>query len=152
IFTVASFSLVFFVGEDFFPTVDSGQIRLHLFTPPGTRIEEAEQYFARVDDEIRNVVPAGELDMVLDNIGMPISGINLAFGDNPVIGSGDGDILVSLKKNHGPTSRYNERLREALGAKFPDCHFFFEAANITNQILNFGLPAPIDVQVVSRDS
>jgi len=93
-----------------------------------------------VDDEIRQVIPAEELDMTLDNIGMPNSGINLAFGDNPVLGNGDGDILVALKPKHGPTAIYNELLRARLREIFPDCKFFFEAANITNQILNFGLP------------
>jgi len=152
IFVAGSFCLVFLVGEDFFPTVDSGQIRFHVFTPSGTRIEEAEQYFARVDREVREIVPPDELDIVLDNIGMPTSGINLAFGDNPVLGDGDGDVLVALKQKHGSTEVYGERLRARLMKDFPDCKFFFEAANITNQILNFGLPAPIDLQVQSRDA
>jgi multidrug efflux pump subunit AcrB len=152
IFVVGSFCLVFLVGEDFFPTVDSGQIRFHVFTPSGTRIEEAEQYFARVDREVRQVVPAEELDIILDNIGMPNSGINLAFGDNPVLGDGDGDVLVSLKPKHGSTAVYGEQLRARLLKDLPDCRFFFEAANITNQILNFGLPAPIDLQVQTRDA
>jgi multidrug efflux pump subunit AcrB len=152
VFVAGSLCLAFVIGKDFFPTVDSGQIRLHVFAPSGTRIEHAEQYFARVDDEIRQVIPAEELDMILDNIGMPNSGINLAFGDNPVLGNGDGDILVALKPKHGPTAIYNELLRARLREKFPDCKFFFEAANITNQILNFGLPAPIDLQVQTRDA
>ncbi len=152
IFVVGSFCLALVVGEDFFPTVDSGQIRLHVFTPSGTRIEEAERYFAGVDAVIRQIVPPEELDVILDNIGMPNSGINLAFGDNPVLGDGDGDILVSMKENHGPTLVYGQRIRARLAEKFPDCHFFFEAANITNQILNFGLPAPIDLQIQSRDA
>jgi multidrug efflux pump subunit AcrB len=152
IFVAGSFCLFFLVGEDFFPTVDSGQIRFHVFTPSGTRIEEAEQYFARVDREVRRIVPPEELDIVLDNIGMPNSGINLAFGDNPVLGDGDGDVLVSLKPKHGSTAVYGERLRARLLETLPDCKFFFEAANITNQILNFGLPAPIDLQVQTRDA
>jgi multidrug efflux pump subunit AcrB len=152
IFVAGSFCLVLLVGEDFFPTVDSGQIRFHVFTPSGTRIEEAEQYFARVDREVRQIVPPEELDIILDNIGMPNSGINLAFGDNPVLGDGDGDILVSLKPKHGSTAVYGERLRARLLERLPDCKFFFEAANITNQILNFGLPAPIDLQVQTRDA
>jgi multidrug efflux pump subunit AcrB len=152
IFAAGSCCLFFLVGEDFFPTVDSGQIRFHVFTPSGTRIEEAEQYFARVDREVRRIVPPEELDIVLDNIGMPNSGINLAFGDNPVLGDGDGDVLVSLKPKHGSTAVYGERLRARLLENLPDCKFFFEAANITNQILNFGLPAPIDLQVQTRDA
>ncbi len=152
LFVVASCGLFFFIGKDFFPTVDSGQIRFHVFSPSGTRIEEAEQYFARVDEQIREVVPAEELDMILDNIGMPNSGINLAFGDNPVLGDSDGDILVSLKPKHHAIDTYQQRLRARLHEKLPDCRFFFEAANMTNQILNFGLPAPIDLQIMTRDS
>jgi multidrug efflux pump subunit AcrB len=152
IFVAGSMCLVLLIGRDFFPTVDSGQIRLHVFPPSGTRIEQSELYFAAIDREIRNVIPPAELDVVLDNIGLPNSGINLAFGDNPVLGNSDGDILVAMKEKHGPTEIYNERLRQRLNEKFPDCEFFFEAANITNQILNFGLPAPIDVQVAGRDA
>jgi multidrug efflux pump subunit AcrB len=152
VFVAGSLCLVFFIGRDFFPTVDSGQIRLHVFPPSGTRIEESELYFAGIDNEIRKVIPAEELDVILDNIGLPNSGINLAFGDNPVLGDSDGDILVSMKENHGPTELYQERLRHVLHQRFPDCEFFFEAANITNQILNFGLPAPIDLQVSGRDA
>jgi multidrug efflux pump subunit AcrB len=152
IFVAGSLCLVLFIGRDFFPTVDSGQIRLHVFPPSGTRIEESELYFAAIGREIRNVIPPGELDVILDNIGLPNSGINLAFGDNPVLGNSDGDILVAMKENHGPTEIYSERLRQRLHEKFPDCEFFFEAANITNQILNFGLPAPIDLQVTGRDA
>jgi multidrug efflux pump subunit AcrB len=152
IFVAGSMCLVLLIGRDFFPTVDSGQIRLHVFPPSGTRIEQSELYFAAIDREIRNVIPPAELDVILDNIGLPNSGINLAFGDNPVLGNSDGDILVAMKEKHGPTEIYNERLRQRLNEKFPDCEFFFEAANITNQILNFGLPAPIDVQVAGRDA
>jgi multidrug efflux pump subunit AcrB len=151
IFVVGSLAMSLLVGRDFFPTVDSGQIRFHVQPPSGTRIEESEQYFARIERLVRQIVPAEELDTILDNIGLPNSGINLAFGDNPVLGNSDGDILVALKENHHPTAAYNERLRTELNRQFPDCHFDFEAANITNQILNFGLPAPIDLQVVGRD-
>lgn len=130
--------------------MDSGQIRLHV--QPGTRIEESERYFAAIDDEIRHAIPPDQLDMILDNIGMPNSGINLAFGDNPVIGNSDGDILISLKPKHGSTENYGEYLRARLREKMPDCTIYFEAANITNQILNFGLPAPIDLQISGRDA
>ncbi len=149
---VCSGFLVFFIGEDFFPYVDSGQMRLHVRAPEGTRIEETEQLFAQVEDEIRRTLPPGEVDLILDNIGLPASGINLVFSDASTIGSADGDILISLKSDHGDTREYMRKLRAALNAKFPQETFFFAAANMTNQILNFGLPSPIDVQVVGRDT
>ena len=151
IFVVCSLGLAFFIGRDFFPTVDSGQMRLHAQAPSGTRIEQTEQIFASIEREIREVIPAREMRDIIDNIGIP-SGINLAFGDSPTIGPGDGDILIALDpENHGSTADYTDRLRRRLHEKFPDMTIFFEAANITNQILNFGLPAPIDVQVVGRN-
>jgi multidrug efflux pump subunit AcrB len=151
IFSLGSLGLVFLVGRDFFPTVDSGQIRLHAQAPAGTRIEKTELIFAEIEREIRNVIPAGELDTILDNIGVPPGGFNLAFGDNTVIGENDGDILISMTPDHAPTEITTQRLRKRLNEKFPGIVFFFEAANITNQILNSGLPAPIDVQVTGRD-
>jgi multidrug efflux pump subunit AcrB len=152
IFVAGSLSLSLLVGRDFFPTVDSGQMRLHARTPAGTRIEQAEVIFGRIEDEIRHVVPPREIDTIIDNIGLPSSGLNLAFGENPTIGSGDGEILISLKEGeHGSIADYTDRLRKRLHSQFPDVTFFFEAANITNQILNFGLPAPIDVQVIGRN-
>ena len=151
IFALGSLGLVYLVGSDFFPTVDSGQIRLHARAPAGTRIEKTEMIFAAIENEIRAVIAPGELDTILDNIGLPNSGFNLAFGDSPTIGVSDGDILISLKPDHAPTAFYTEQLRKRLHAKFPDLLVFFEAANITNQILNFGLPSPIDVQVTGRD-
>jgi multidrug efflux pump subunit AcrB len=153
IFVVGSLCLVPFVGQDFFPTVDSGQLRLHARAPVGTRIEKTELIFSQIDDEIRQVIPPNEIDTIIDNIGIPFGGFNLAFGDSTTIGTDDGDILISLKgENHGSTADYVTRLRKRLHEKFPDVTIFFEAANITNQILNFGLPAPIDVQVVGRDA
>src|SRR5262249_31974621 len=146
-----SISLAIFIGRDFFPTVDSGQMRLHARAPSGTRIERTEEIFADIEREIRQVIPPGEIDTVIDNIGIPNGGFNLAIGESPSIGVGDGDILISLKRDLGPTAEYNDRLRKRLNEKFPDMVFFFEAANITNQILNFGLPAPIDVQVLGRN-
>ena len=143
--------LVFFIGEDFFPYVDSGQMRLHVRAPEGTRIEETEQLFAQVEEVIRNTLPPGEIDLILDNIGLPSSGISLVFSDASTIGAADGDILIALKENHGSTRAYMRKLRSVLNEKFPQDTFFFAAANMTNQILNFGLPAPIDVQVVGRD-
>ncbi len=151
-FALGSLGLIFLVGRDFFPTVDSGQIRLHARAPAGTRIEKTEMVFADIENVIRSVIPANELDTILDNIGLPAGGFNLGFSDNPTIGMGDGDILISLKPEHTSTAIYTDRLRRQLNEKFPDVLFFFEAANITNQILNFGLPAPIDVQVTGRDA
>jgi multidrug efflux pump subunit AcrB len=153
LFVGGSLCLAPLVGRDFFPTVDSGAMRLHARAPSGTRIEKTEQIFGDIENEIRQVVPAREIDNIIDNIGIPNGGFNLAFGDSPTLGVGDGDILISLKREeHGPTAEYIDRLRKRLHQKFPDVTFFFEAANITNQILNFGLPAPIDVQVVGRNA
>jgi multidrug efflux pump subunit AcrB len=153
LFIVASLFLAFFIGRDFFPTVDSGQMRLHARAPSGTRIEQTEVMFADVENEIRQVIPPREIQGIIDNIGIPNGGFNLAFGDSPTIGTADGDILISLNpEEHGPTAIYTDVLRKRLHKRFPDVVFFFEAANITNQILNFGLPAPIDVQVVGRNA
>ena len=151
LFAIVSMGLIVFLGNDFFPYVDSGEMRLHVRCPSGTRIEEAERIFAAVEEEIRSVVPARELDSILDNIGLPTSGINLAFSDSATVGNGDGEILISLQTNHHPTLDYTRVLRERLAVKFPTVTFFFQAANITNQILNFGLPAPIDVQITGNN-
>jgi multidrug efflux pump subunit AcrB len=153
LFVAASLCLAVFIGRDFFPTVDSGQMRLHARAPSGTRIEETEVVFANIEREIRDIIPPNEIQNIIDNIGIPNGGFNLAFGDSPTIGPGDGDILISLNaEKHGPTAEYTDRLRRRLHEKFPGVTVFFEAANITNQILNFGLPAPIDVQVVGRNT
>jgi multidrug efflux pump subunit AcrB len=153
IFVAASLGLSVFVGEDFFPTVDSGQMRLHARAPSGTRIENTETIFADIENEIRQVIPPREIADIIDNIGIPPGGFNLAFGDSPTLGVSDGDILIALKPGeHGSMADYTGRLRGRLHEKFPEMVFFFEAANITNQILNFGLPAPIDVQVVGRNA
>jgi len=152
LFVTGSLCLAPLVGRDFFPTVDSGAMRLHAQAPAGTRLEKTEMIFADIENEIRQVVPPREIENIIDNIGIPNGGFNLAFGDSPTLGTSDGDILISLKpEEHGPTPEYIVRLRQRLHEKFPDVVFFFEAANITNQILNFGLPAPIDVQVVGRN-
>jgi multidrug efflux pump subunit AcrB len=151
--TVASMGLVFLIGEDFFPNVDSGQLRLHARAPAGTRVEETEVRFSNIEREIRDVIPPNELNSILDNIGLPPGGTNLAQSDMPTISAADGEILVSLNaEKHGPTAVYTQRLRKRLNEKFPDMTFFFEAADITNQILNFGLAAPIDLQVVGRNA
>ena len=147
-----SFCLLPFIGEDFFPTVDAGQFRLHVRAPAGTRIEETAHIFSQVEQVIRETVPARELKMTLDNIGLPVSGVNLAFTDSATIGPSDGEILVALKEgDHGSTPEYVRILRERLQKRFPQCVFFFQPADIVSQILNFGLPAPIDIQVVGRD-
>ncbi len=153
IVAVGSLGLGWLVGEDFFPTVDSGQMRLHARLPAGTRIEETEVRFSQIDREIRDVIPADEIDTIIDNIGLPNGSSNLAMGDSPTISNGDGEILISLHQDkHGATEIYTERLRKRLHERFPDTTVFFEAANITNQILNFGLPAPIDLQIVGRNT
>ncbi|WP_031498350.1 efflux RND transporter permease subunit [Bryobacter aggregatus] len=139
------------VGEDFFPEVDAGQFRLHVRGPVGSRIEETEQLFARVEGVIKQVVPARELDSILDNIGLPSLGINLAYSDGATIGRFDGEILVSLKEQQNATKVYVQQLRRRLQSEFPEAEFFFQPANMINQILNFGRPAPFDIQVVTRN-
>ena len=150
--TVAvSLCIVPFLGRDFFPTVDAGQFRLHVRAPAGTRLEATEERFYQVGRAIRDVIPPNEIDNVLDNIGLPASGINLAFSDNATIGEADGEILVALTAKHKPTAQYVHILREKLHRDFPDMEFFFAAPDIVSQILNFGIPAPIDIQVTGRD-
>jgi len=151
-FVLTSIGLVFVVGTDFFPYIDSGQLRLHVRAPEGTRIEETERVFSRVEEAIRSTLKPGELGGITDNIGLPAASFALAWGDNATISSADGEILISLnQEHHRPTEEVQRELRRALRRQFPDETFFFQAANITNQILNFGIPAPIDVQIVSRD-
>ncbi len=139
------------VGEDFFPEVDAGQIRLHVRAPVGARIEETEELFGRVEAAIRRVIPARELDNIIDNMGLPTVGVNLAYGDNSIIGRFDGEILISLKDRERPTKEYVAELRRSFNNEFPDAEFFFQPANMINQILNFGRPAPFDIQIISRN-
>ncbi|MBY0508126.1 MAG: efflux RND transporter permease subunit [Bryobacteraceae bacterium] len=139
------------IGRDFFPQVDAGLIRMHLRAPSGLRIEETEEYFSRVEASIRRQIPAREIDTILDNIGLPIIGLNLAYSDSNTIGRSDGEILISLKPGHGPTEVYVRDMRRKLKDEFPDCEFFFQPADMVGQILNFGLPAPIDIQITSRN-
>jgi multidrug efflux pump subunit AcrB len=151
--SIASLGLAALIGEDFFPSVDAGQMRLHARGPAGTRIEETELTFAALEREIRSVIPASELDMLIDNIGIPNSWPAIAQGDIPTISSADGEILIALnKEKHGPTKEYEVKLRKRLREKFPNVTFFFQPADITSQIVNFGLPAPIDLQVVGRNA
>jgi multidrug efflux pump subunit AcrB len=148
---VASLGLLPWVGEDFFPAVDSGQFKLHLRAPTGTRIEETAGLCERVEKQIRDVIPAREVESIIDNIGLPYSGLNLAYTNSSPIGPSDADILVSLNESHHPTFDYTRALRLELGRRFPGVQFTFIPADIVSQILSFGLPAPIDVQVVGRD-
>jgi multidrug efflux pump subunit AcrB len=150
IFVGLSLPLVFLIGRDFFPYVDSGQMRLHVYPPQGMRPEDAEQCFAAVEKEIRKVIPPDEVALILDNIGLPNGGFNLAFSSDNAQSDSDGDILIFLKPGKRKTQEYMRTLRADLHDKFPSATFFFTPANITNQILDFGLPAPIDLQVVGR--
>jgi CzcA family heavy metal efflux pump len=147
-----AFVLLPFVGRDFFPAVDSGQIRLHVRAEPGTRIEATKVLFSQVEDQIRKTIPANEIELIIDNIGLSPETFNYAFGDGATISSADGEILIALnEKHHGPSDRYIKELRSQLQDQFPDLTFFFQPADIVTQILNFGLPAPIDVQVQGYD-
>jgi multidrug efflux pump subunit AcrB len=150
-FVLISLCLVPFLGRDFFPAVDAGQFRLHVRAPTGTRLEATEERFYQVGRKIREVIPPNEIENVLDNIGLPVSGINLAFSDNATIGESDGEILVSLQPKHRPIADYVRILREKLHRDFPDMEFYFSAPDIVSQILNFGIPAPIDIQITGRD-
>ena len=145
-FAFASLLLYPFIGRDFFPTVDAGQLRLHVRAPAGTRLEQTERYFQQVEDYIRQVIPANEVAVITDNIGLP-NNITLAQGDSVTVGPSDGEILVALNTPHGPTAEYLRRLRVELPRRFPNLTFFAQPADIVSQILNFGLPAPIDIQI-----
>ena len=143
--------LVPFLGQDFFPTSDTGEIRLHLRAKTGTRIEETARITDDVETRIRSLIPKAELGSILDNIGLPVSGINLTYDSASPIGNADADILVTLNAKHRPTAQYVEKLRTALNTDFPGVTFGFLPADIISQILNFGLPSPIDIQVVGAD-
>jgi multidrug efflux pump subunit AcrB len=144
-------TMLMLVGRDFFPAIDGGQIQLHVRAPAGTRIETTERIFQAVENKIREIIPAGERELIVDNIGLPARAYNLAFADGSTIGVNDGVILVALKEGHAPTRDYVRKLREALPTAFPDVIFYFQAADIVTQILNFGLPAQIDVRTVGYD-
>jgi multidrug efflux pump subunit AcrB len=148
---VISFVLAPFLGRNFFPAVDSGQILMHVRAQPGTRIEETARLFEFVEQTVRQTIPARELDNIVDNIGLPFSGINMAYQNTGTIGPEDGDALIALKEDHGPSEKYIKELRTVLPQKFPGTTFSFLPADIVSQILNFGLPAPIDLQVIGND-
>jgi multidrug efflux pump subunit AcrB len=139
------------VGRDFFPIIDGGQIQLHVRAPAGTRIEKTEEIFQKVEDEIRKVIPEDERDSIVDNIGLPQRSYNYAFGDGTATGLNDGVVLVSLKEDHAPTINYVRKLRQVLPAAFPECVFYFQAADMVTQILNFGISAQINVRMVGYD-
>ena len=146
LFVVASLALLPMVGRDFFPAVDAGLIKLHVRGTPGTRIEETERHFAEIEDTIRTVIPPEQIEVMLDNMGTPVSGINLSLSEGALISSADGQISIALKEGHPPTDDYVRALREVLRKAYPDQTFFFLAPAISTQVLTFGLPAPIDVQ------
>jgi multidrug efflux pump subunit AcrB len=150
-FSVLSFGLAPYLGQDFFPTVDGGQIKLHIRAPTGTRIEETTSLADRIGTAIHGIVPSSELDGIVSNIGLSVSGINMAYNNSGTIGVGDADILISLKPNHAPTDDYIKAMRDKLPQQFPGTTFAFLPADIVSQVLNFGVPAPIDLQVAGRD-
>ena len=146
-----SFLLVPFLGSNFFPAVDSGQVLIHARVPVGTRVEETAKRFAQIEQAIRKVIPAHEIVTMVDNIGMPSSSINLTYNNTGTMGTQDGDFQIALGEEHAPTADYVAKLREVLPREFPDTTFSFPPADIVSQILNFGSPAPIDVQVRGRN-
>ncbi len=148
---VLSFGLIPFVGQDFFPSVDSGEFKLHLRAPTGTRIEDTAALCDRVESEIRQQIPPKELVTIIDNIGLPYSGINLSYSTSAPIGPADADIQVELSKDHRPTKEYVRELRLKLAHDFPGVVFYDLPVDIVTQILNFGLPAPLDIQIVGRN-
>jgi CzcA family heavy metal efflux pump len=151
VFCLLSLLLIPLLGRDFFPYVDAGQFRLHVRAKTGTRIEETARLVDQVDRYIRTQIPANEMDGILDNIGLPTSGINLSYSNSGTIGNADAEVLVSLSAKHHYTPDYVARLRENLPKQFPGASFFFEPADIVSQTLNFGIPAPLDIQLVGND-
>ncbi|WP_448098192.1 efflux RND transporter permease subunit [Luteibacter yeojuensis] len=151
IFVLASFALVPALGRDFFPTVDSDSISMHVRAPMGTRVEETAAEFDHIESAIRQVIPPNQLDTIIDNIGLPLSGVNLVYSSSGTIGSQDGDIQIVLKEGHAPAADFMKRLREALPREFPGTQFAFLPSDMTSQILNFGSPSPLDVSIAGRD-
>jgi multidrug efflux pump subunit AcrB len=149
--SLLSFGLAPYLGQDFFPTVDGGQIKLHVRAPTGTRIEQTTSLTDRIGTAIHAMIPANELDGIVSNIGLTVSGINMAYNNSGTIGVGDADILITLKPHHAPTDDYIKAMRVKLPQQFPGTSFAFLPADIVSQVLNFGVPAPIDLQVAGRD-
>jgi multidrug efflux pump subunit AcrB len=150
-FCIATWLLVPFLGQNFFPAVDAGTLRLHVRGPTGTRIEQTAKLVDEVEAAIRREIPANELAGILDNMGLPVSGINLSYNDSGISGPADADILVSLQPKHKPTANYVRSLRLSLNRDYPGITFYFLPADIVSETINFGLPAPFDIQVVGRD-
>ncbi len=148
---VLSFALVPFVGQDFFPTVDNGEFKLHMRAPTGTRLEDTAAICDQIENDIRQQIPPSELVSIIDNIGLPSSSINLSYSNSAPVGAGDADIQVELSENHRPTAQYVRELRTKLSHDFPGVSFYSIPADIVSQILDFGLPAPIDIQIVGRN-
>jgi multidrug efflux pump subunit AcrB len=140
------------LGRDFFPQVDAGEMRLHVRAPPGTRIETTQADFAQVESTIRKLVGQQQISVILDNIGLPYSGINISLSDSATVGPMDGEILISLNEKHSPTADLTAMLRRELPKRFPEMQFFFQPADIVDQVLNFGQPAPIDIRVSASDT
>jgi multidrug efflux pump subunit AcrB len=149
---VVSYLLFPLLGRDFFPQIDAGQMRLHVRAPPGTRIEQTQEDFAKVEEAVRQIVGNDQIDVILDNIGLPYSSINLALTDSATVGPMDGEILISLKAKHTPTAEHMAKLRRELPQRFAGMQFFFQPADIVNQVLNFGQPSPIDIRVSGPDN
>jgi multidrug efflux pump subunit AcrB len=150
-FSLLSFGLAPYLGQDFFPNVDGGQIKMHIRAPTGTRIEETTSLADRIGTAVHGIIPASELGGIVSNIGLTVSGINMAYNNSGTIGVADADILISLNPNHAPTDNYIKTMREKLPQQFPGTNFAFLPADIVSQVLNFGVPAPIDLQVAGRD-
>jgi CzcA family heavy metal efflux pump len=148
VFVLASLALFPLVGRDFFPAVDAGLIRLHVRVAPGTRIEETERVYTEIERAIRELLPAHEIENLINNIGVTTSPINLSMSDGTMISSADGEISIALRHGHGPTLDHVRTLRRALGERFPEATFFFLAPDLSTQVLNFGISAPIDVQII----
>jgi multidrug efflux pump subunit AcrB len=146
-FIIGSFALAPYLGRDFFPSVDGGRILMHVRAHVGTRVEESARLFAEIEKVVRQIIPPDELETLVDNIGFPVSGINMTYNNTGTIGSQDGEIQIGLSEDHHPTAQYVRRLREELPARFPGATFSFLPADIISQILNFGAPAPIEVQI-----
>jgi multidrug efflux pump subunit AcrB len=151
VFALAA-GLFTFVGQDYFPQIDAGELTLHVRTRPGMRIESAEQTFAAVEDTIRKVIKPNDLGLILDNIGLPASNYNFAFGDGSFVSNYDGQILISLKEGHAPTNSYRKALRKVLRETYPDTVFYFQPSDMITQILDFGTLTPIDIQVTGRNA